>query len=193
MSVAIETRAPHGGQRLPVRRIMLVSLVMLATLLLTACGVAPTVGISGGANGGKGAATPAAAAAPPSASTRSSPGAADKDMTQTSDGGQVTIAATWEGRDKGPVFDIALNTHSVDLDGIDLAQSADLRTDKGVDVKPAAWEAPKGGHHRSGVLSFPTTTPDGKPLIANDTRVIQLTVRGVAGVPERVFRWELSS
>jgi hypothetical protein len=46
------------------------------------------------------------------------PGAA-----QTSEGGQVTVKVTWkgtQGADAGPVFAVALDTHSVDLDGIDL-------------------------------------------------------------------------
>ena len=109
--------------------------------------------------------------------------------TQTNDGGQVTVKATWNGLNAGPVFEVALDTHAVDLDGLDLAQLAALRVDGGREVRPSGWDAPTGGHHRSGRLTFPTTTADGKPLISADTRSIELVIRDVAGVGERVFVW----
>ena len=81
-----------------------------------------------------------------------------------------------------------MDTHAVDLDGFDLKQLAVLRVD-GREIQPAGWDAPKGGHHRSGTLSFPATGSDGRPLITADTRSIELLIRDVAGVPERVFVW----
>lgn len=110
-------------------------------------------------------------------------------ITQTSDGGQVTVEATWQGPDAGPIFTIVLNTHSVDLDGYDLRQLAVLRTDQGLEVSPTQWDAPAGGHHRSGTLTFPTTTADGTPVLGANTRTLELIIRDVAGVPERSFRW----
>jgi len=109
--------------------------------------------------------------------------------TQTSEGGQVTIAATWLGSSAGPTFKLAMNTHAVDLDGYDLKQLAALRVDGGPEVEPIGWEAPKGGHHRSGTLTFPTTRTDGTPLIGPNARTIELVIRDVAGVPERVLIW----
>ena len=111
--------------------------------------------------------------------------------TQTSEGGQVTLKVTLQGDATAPVFNVAMDTHSVDLDGYDLAQLAMLRTDDGHEVQPTAWEAPKGGHHRSGTLTFPTTTEDGRAVIGPETRAIELVIRDVAGVPERVLRWTL--
>lgn len=70
--------------------------------------------------------------------------------TQTGQAGAVTIKATWEGGDAGPVFTIVLDTHAVNLDGYDLGQLAMLRTDQGVEIAPISWEAPAGGHHRQG-------------------------------------------
>jgi len=115
--------------------------------------------------------------------------AAPSTGTQTNEGGQVTVKATWNGASAGPVFDVALDTHAVDLDGFDLAQLAVLRADGGREVRPTGWDAPKGGHHRSGRLTFPTTTADGTTLISAGTRTVELVIRGVAGVPERVFVW----
>ncbi len=115
------------------------------------------------------------------------------DATQTNEGGQVTIKATWQGPSAGPVFDVVMDTHAVDLDGYDLTQLAVLRIDGGRKVQPAGWDAPKGGHHREGTLTFPTTAADGSPLIAPGTRTVELVIRGVAGVSERVFRWTPST
>jgi hypothetical protein len=112
-------------------------------------------------------------------------------MTQINEGGQITIKVTWQGRNAGPVFAVAMETHTVDLDGYDLRQLALLRTDQGQDIQPSAWNAPAGGHHRNGTLSFPTTLADGSPVIGPNTRSIELVIRNVGGVAERSFRWTL--
>ncbi|SRR6266571_418711 len=121
------------------------------------------------------------------ATTTTPPGA----LTQTSERGQVTIKVTWQGRNAGPVFTVAMDTHAVDLDGYDLRQLAVLRTDWGQEIQPSGWNAPTGGHHRSGTLSFPSILADGTPLIGPKTRSLELVIRKVAGVPERTFRWTL--
>ena len=109
-------------------------------------------------------------------------------MTQRVEGGNVTVAATWQGLAGGPVFDVVLDTHSVDLDAIDLQQLAVLRVD-GVEIQPVSWEAPKGGHHREGTLAFPETYADGRTLIGADTTSVELVIRDVAGVAERTYQW----
>ena len=109
---------------------------------------------------------------------------------QVSEGGQVTVAVTWAGPSAEPVFTIAMDTHSVNLDGYDLLQLAVLRTDLGVKVPPREWDAPKGGHHRKGTLTFPATTTYGQPVLTATTREVVLVIRDVAGVAERSFRWQ---
>jgi copper chaperone CopZ len=109
---------------------------------------------------------------------------------QTNEGGQVTIAVTWQSSGTQPSFNVAMNTHAVNLDGYDLTQLAVLRIDGSQEIRPISWEAPKSGHHRSGTLIFPATDAAGKPLIAASTRTIELVIRNVAGVPERVFTWQ---
>ena len=146
-----------------------IALVALAVLVRVALGVLNTF-------------TPAQPAAPARA------GASSSSATQTNEGGQVTIKVTWQGPSAGPVFAVAMDTHAVDLDGYDLKQLATLRVDGGSAVQPAGWNAPKGGHHRAGTLTFPTTA-GGRPFIGADTRTIELIIRDVADVPERVFRW----
>jgi hypothetical protein len=111
--------------------------------------------------------------------------------TQTRRAGQVTIKATWQGPGVAPTFSVVLDTHAVNLDGYDLLQLAVLRTDQGAEASPIGWDAPPGGHHREGTLSFPATTIDGGPLVPDGTRVLELVIREVGGVPESVLRWEL--
>jgi hypothetical protein len=111
--------------------------------------------------------------------------------TQTSEGGGVTVAVTWQGPSGGPAFEVAMDTHSVDLDIYDLRQLAVLRNDQGQEVQPNGWDAPEGGHHREGTLSFPTETADGGQVIGPDAHKIELVIRDVADVPERRFEWTL--
>ena len=147
----------------------LVGLAALLGFVLTACSAAGQADKVANAD----------TAAPPAAATR------------TNEAGSVTLKATWPGPSAGLAFTVVMDTHSVDLDGVDLRQSAVLRTDKGIEVKPSVWEAPKGGHHREGRLIFPDKGPDGVPVIGPNTRVVELVIRGVAGVPERTLRWDL--
>ena len=146
-----------------------VLLVIVAVLVRVALGVWNTFTPAQPAN-------PAPAAAPSSAAT------------QTNEGGQVTVKATWQGPSAGPVFTVVMDTHAVDLDGYDLKQLAALRINGGREVQPVGWDAPKGGHHREGTLTFPAMA-DGRPLIESGVRTIELIIRDVAGVPERSFRW----
>lgn len=110
------------------------------------------------------------------------------ERTQRNDGGQVTVEVTWDGPAAGAVFDVKLDTHSVDLVGLDLSD-AELTNDRGESLVAAVWEAPKGGHHREGRLAF---SGDAAAFLA-DTRWIELTIDGVGAVPERVLRWEVAS
>ena len=84
-------------------------------------------------------------------------------------------------------FEVALDTHSVDL-GMDLTGLASLTTDLGLTVDASRWDAPRGGHHVEGVLSFPASS-GGKELVTGASR-LSLTLRGL-DVPERTFEWAL--
>ncbi len=84
-------------------------------------------------------------------------------------------------------FDVVMDTHSVDLK-MDLTALAELTTDNGLSVKPVQWDAPMGGHHVSGTLSFPATI-DGTPLLEGVT-TLTLTLLNV-DAPERIFTWQL--
>lgn len=105
---------------------------------------------------------------------------------QVSDAGRVVIEVTplkLDGTDGETLqFQVAMNTHSVDL-SFDLAQLALLRTDQGDEVAGLAWDAPRGGHHVSGILSFPAVD-------LAEVQWFEIVLRDVAGVPERVLRWD---
>ena len=140
----------------------------LAGVILAACS-SPTVSVS-----------------PPTAASNAA-SAADN-LTQTNAEASVTVAVTPLNLDDQSAatldFDIALNTHSVDL-GYDLTQIATLSSDSGEKAQPTKWNGPTGGgHHREGTLSFPQLKQRGQTLM--------LTLRGIADVPERTFTWKVN-
>lgn len=122
----------------------------------------------------------------PAASTSQSPASASGQMTQTSEGGQVTVVANWAGPDAGAVFDMTLDTHSVDLDAIDLADAV-LRNDRRETLSAMPWSAPLGGHHREGTLTF---EGDAASFFA-DAQWVELVLTGIGGMAERTLRWEV--
>ena len=108
---------------------------------------------------------------------------------QTNVGGGVTVKVSRLEIADAVAFKVVLDTHSVNLDGYDLGQLAVLRTPSGEEIAPLAWEAPAGGHHREGTLSFPAVAADGSPLLQPDGGPLLLVIRDVAGVAERTFSW----
>jgi hypothetical protein len=104
---------------------------------------------------------------------------------QTSDGNmvRVDVQPVQLTPGKPAVFEVRLNTHSVSL-GYDIAKAASLKDSQGKTYHPAAWDgSPPGGHHRRGSLEFPTL--QGTPTS------VTLTLKDIAGVPERNFQWRL--
>jgi hypothetical protein len=86
-------------------------------------------------------------------------------------------AATWD-------FEVVFETHTVPLTG-DPAQFTVLLDPQGRTQAALRWDGdPPGGHHRKGVLRF-------KPLRPVPATVT-LKIRGIGGVPERVFTWPVA-
>ena len=103
------------------------------------------------------------------------------------DQGAVEVAVTplnLNAPDGSLNFSVGLNTHSVDL-SMDLAPLATLEADNGLAVQAVLWEAPRGGHHVSGVLSFPLTA-DGAALLEGAAQ-LSLKIRDL-DAPERMQR-----
>lgn len=100
-------------------------------------------------------------------------------------GGEVTVSVTPLVLKSGfpASFDIAFETHSVDL-LFDIEEIATLSDGTSTSYVPH-WEgSPPGGHHRSGTLRF---TPDVK-----NPKTITVILKNIAGVSERMFTWEAS-
>ena len=154
-------------------RTVLIGLVVAASL--AACS---EVASSSGAPTGSGSFEPAVSgsAEPADSSAR------------TSEGGEVTVVATWNGPTAGAAIDVVLDTHSVDLDALDLTDAI-LRNDRGESLTARPWAAPKGGHHREGALAF---DGDAEAFLAG-ANWLELVLLGVGDLPERTLRWELGS
>lgn len=123
----------------------------------------------------------------PTASTSSAGEVSDEVLTQTKEEAAVTVRVTPLNLDAASAvtldFEIALDTHSVDL-AYDMLSVVTLRSDTGEEVQPTKWDGPAGGgHHLSGTLSFPQLKESGQ--------AVTLILRGIAGVPERTFEWEV--
>lgn len=119
------------------------------------------------------------------------PTAVQNDLSRTDEQGVVVVIVTPLNLDQSAEtldFDVALDTHSIDL-SMDLAQMAELSTDKGVVIKPIKWDAPMGGHHVAGTLSFPAKM-DGISVLAGAT-TLTITMKDVAA-PERIFTWQMT-
>ena len=115
---------------------------------------------------------------------------ASSDLARSDEQGAVTVAViplNLTSAGDTLEFDIALNTHSVDL-SMDLATLATLSTDTGITVQPTLWDAPRGGHHVEGKLIFPAMV-DGKSILEG-TSILTLTIANL-DVPSRVFEWQL--
>lgn len=162
------------------KQILLIPLLLVAAVALAACGAAPAAVEADAAQAvQQPSASAAEAAAPP--------------LTETlvDEQGAVSVAVTPLNVDQGGAtldFEVAMNTHSVDL-SMDLAGLATLATDAGQTVAAIAWDAPQGGHHVSGVLSFPAGA-EGKDLLAGATQ-LTLSLRDVDAA-ERTFTWNLN-
>lgn len=128
-------------------------------------------------------------AAPTLAATTSVAVVRQADAPQTNVGGGVTVKVSRLEAADTLAFKVVLDTHSVNLDTYDLGQLAVLRTASGEEIAPYEWEAPAGGHHREGTLSFPAVATDGSPLLQPDGGPLLLVIRDIAGVAERTFSW----
>ena len=113
------------------------------------------------------------------------------DLTRVDEQGSVVVSVTPLNLDQPADslnFDVSLETHSVDL-SMDLAMLSTLTTDNGKSVAPIIWDAPMGGHHVSGTLSFPALS-EGTSIL-DGAMTLTLTMKDVAA-PERNFVWELT-
>lgn len=112
-------------------------------------------------------------------------GAAAPNTPQTISGGGVTAKVTYlnPGTTDDPRFQVVLDTHSTNLDGYDLKSITVLRDDAGKTYASTGVENKGSGHHREATLEF--------SKVSSDAKRVDLVIKDVAGVKERVFRWNL--
>jgi hypothetical protein len=88
----------------------------------------------------------------------------------------VVAGSGWE-------FDVTMDTHTRPLDS-DLTKTAVIVDDSGRHYIPLDWQGdPPGGHHRKGVLRFPTPS---EPI-----KSFELQIQGLGGESKRSFQWTI--
>ena len=92
---------------------------------------------------------------------------------------EVTPVSVVYGKDI--VFELSLNTHSVELD-YDYTQIATLTDGRGNSYQPTQWTGGSSGHHLQGKLIF-------EPLPENPNQ-LTLTLEGIDNKSE-AFTWQL--
>ena len=106
-----------------------------------------------------------------------------KSITSRKNGVTVDVKPLQFAPGKPVKFQVRMNTHSVNLRE-DMTAVSKLRDDQGREYRPVNWQGSgPGGHHRKGVLEFPTL--EGSP------RSVTLVIRNIADVPERTFEWKV--
>lgn len=109
-------------------------------------------------------------------------------LTRSDSQGAVNISATYvapkQENDKKNAFRLTLNTHSVDLGEYDLEEVSFIQFDDQKATNDGVWKFSGSSHHYKGTISFKQPVPDG-------TKTIRLLIKGIDGVEERVFEWEL--
>ena len=109
--------------------------------------------------------------------------AAEPTLSQQDRQGPVTVGVTLvPGGAVGPMrVKVVLDTHSVDLERIELRDAVVMRLGDGREVLASGIEQATGdGHHRQATLVFPA--PAEGPVL--------VVVKNVGNVSERVFRWD---
>jgi len=84
-------------------------------------------------------------------------------------------------------FLVQLDTHSGSLLSYDLTAQAALRDGGGHEAQALGWEPQsEDSHHRSGLLYFPLS----QAMVTSEALYMEISLRDLGGVPERVLRWE---
>ncbi len=109
--------------------------------------------------------------------------AAGTDLSRTVSGAGVTVKVTYLAHASDDLrFSVAMDTHSVNLDGYDLKGLSFVRDDTGAVMQAVEVKNKGGGHHCEVILVFPRALGDWKWL--------EVVIKDVAGVKERTFRWD---
>lgn len=111
-------------------------------------------------------------------------------ITRRTEGGAVTVDVAFlnilKPDEKDLLFYVALNTHTVDLTSYEIEKLAVLTNGKITVEDGFIWESIQDdGHHRFGILRVKNNG-----IFDKNTDYIELNLRGIAGVPDRKYRWD---
>lgn len=97
-----------------------------------------------------------------------------------------------ENNDDYWIFKVALDTHSVDLDQINLMKSVYFADSDG-DVIEDQFEVEKtgSGHHILQIVKLPKIIGD-KQTISRDERTFKMIFKNIDGVEETKFLWDMT-
>lgn len=101
-------------------------------------------------------------------------------MTKEKAEGGVTATVSFEGKNGVLSFKIVLDSHTVNFDEYKFDEIIILRAD-GKEYKARIKSQEGSGHHRSAVVEFDNPK----------TKEVELVVKAVAGVKERIFKFQL--
>ena len=112
-----------------------------------------------------------------------------------SQGGMIVEIQIKELTEKGELaFAVRMNDHVMETNQYALDNLATLGNDQGTEVRASRWQSiTLSAQRASGTLYFPGTDDAGKPLLAQGIRNVTLRIKGLAGIPERVFQWSMIS
>jgi len=119
----------------------------------------------------------------------------ERDFLRTDSKGPVEVSVAFnniiEANDKELVFEIYLNTHSVDLENIEFENLSIFRTNNGVEIDNGfSWEVSGGsGHHISGLLKV-SNNINGNKILDENTEYIELELIDIGGVESKKFKWD---
>lgn len=127
---------------------------------------------------------------PVSAPQQSTAPASSGPAPQSSDAGGVTVAVQFDPKavtNQTLTFNVALNTHSVELSQYDLARRSKITLDPGGILSDITWK-PEGtgsGHHVSGTLLVKDPTGG-----LAGAKSVTLEITGLADPGVRRFQWQ---
>ncbi|HYG60885.1 MAG TPA: hypothetical protein VD902_22635 [Symbiobacteriaceae bacterium] len=169
------------------------SLALLVSLTVAACG-SPAAGTGPAAAPAEGAAPTQAAPAGTALISRESGGNAAITVTVRQAGDQLLdqpgIGPDLSGM-KGRVlpFAIALDTHDGDISKLDLNGKVFLRDASGTELPAMVKQLSTSSHHTTYAAAFPSMDSSGKPLDDPAQGSLQILIRGVGQMQERVLEW----
>ncbi len=119
----------------------------------------------------------------------------DKSPRTDSQGGMIVEIQFKELTEKGELaFAVKMNDHVIGINQYALDNLATLGNEQGTEVRASRWQSITLSPQRvSGTLYFPAKDSSGNLLLVHGVRNVTLKIKEMAGIPERIFQWNLAS